>query len=418
MNELAPHLPSFFTVTELNQGVQALLEMHFEDIWITGEVSNLVAPQSGHLYFSLKDPTSQLRAALFKNRNSTASAPLKNGMQILARGQLSLYTPRGDYQFIVREWQLVGHGMLEWQFQQLKEKLSKNGLFDPTHKKPIPMFPKMIGIVTSATGAALQDILNVLKRRMPLIPIRVYPTLVQGTEAASQIVRAIEQAQLESAVDTLILARGGGSLEDLWPFNEEKVATAIHNCPIPIISGIGHEIDFTIADFVADLRAPTPSAAAELVAPDQQDIQNTLRSFRETFQQLIQRLFAQHRREIQFLTHRLDQNSPKRSMQIKAQRLDELRGRLLPTFERLSTRWHQRLHAANQLLKALSPFATLDRGYAIVHDAAGHIIDSAAEAQNSSQLKIQFKDGSIGVKPIQNDAVRDLKSPIECDKVL
>lgn len=258
-----------FTVTRLNSAVRMILEQDLGLVWLTGELSNLAMPSSGHWYFSLKDLGAQVRCAMFKGNNRRVAFRPQDGMQVLVQARVSLYEPRGDYQLIIESMQPAGDGVLALRFEELKRRLGAEGLFDEGRKRPLPREPRAVGLVTSATGAALHDMLTVLKRRAPDLPIFIYPTQVQGSAAIGQIVAAIALANRRAEVDVLIVGRGGGSLEDLWCFNEEVVARAIANSAIPVISAVGHEVDVTISDFAADLRAPTPSAAAELVAPDQ-----------------------------------------------------------------------------------------------------------------------------------------------------
>jgi len=259
------------SVSELNRQAKALLEDGIARVWVEGEVSNLSRPASGHVYFSLKDASAQVSCAWFRQRQRGPTSNLKNGDQVLVFGKVSIYEARGNYQMIIERLEPAGEGELRRKFEALKKKLAVEGLFDEAAKQPIPMLPERIGVVTSPSGAAIRDILTVLRRRFPAIPVIVYPAAVQGIAAKAQIVDAIGAAVRRSECDVLIVGRGGGSLEDMWPFNEEEVAHAIFECPIPVVSAVGHEIDFTIADFVADLRAPTPSGAAELVVPDQAD---------------------------------------------------------------------------------------------------------------------------------------------------
>ena len=257
------------SVSELNRTVRRLLEDDIARIWVEGEISNLARPASGHVYFSLKDEKAQVRCAWFRQRQRGPTIHLKNGDQMLVFGKVSLYEPRGDYQIIVEQVENAGEGELRRRFEALKNKLADEGLFDTERKQPLPALPGRIGVVTSPSGAAIRDILTVLRRRFPAIPVLVYPTAVQGDAAAGEIASAIDTAVRRAECDLLIVGRGGGSLEDLWPFNEEVVARAIAACPIPVISAVGHEVDVTIADFVADVRAPTPSGAAEIAVPDQ-----------------------------------------------------------------------------------------------------------------------------------------------------
>jgi len=257
-----------FTVSRLNREVRVLLERGLGVVWVEGEISNFSQPASGHWYFSLKDRNAQLKCAMFRLRNATTGFTPKAGQQVLARGRISLYEPRGEYQFIAEHLEEAGVGALQRQFELLKTKLAGEGLFAPQIKRALPRFPRRIGVITSPTGAAIRDILHILARRFPPAAVLIYPTAVQGIAAAPAIIGALQTAGLRRECDVLILARGGGSLEDLWAFNDERVARTIRACPIPVVAGIGHEIDFTIADFVADARAPTPSGAAELVVPD------------------------------------------------------------------------------------------------------------------------------------------------------
>ncbi|MDE2196596.1 MAG: exodeoxyribonuclease VII large subunit, partial [Gammaproteobacteria bacterium] len=269
----APGTPErqVFSVSRLNHEARALLEGGFPLLWVEGELSNLSRPASGHLYFSLKDAAAQVRCALFRNRATLLRCKPAEGMQVLVRARVSLYEPRGDFQLIVEHMEDAGHGALQRAFEQLRQKLAGEGLFDPAHKKPLPAMPGIIGVVTSPSGAALRDILSVIRRRQPSARVILYPAPVQGEGAGAKLAAMIRTASARAECDVLIIARGGGSLEDLWAFNEEAVARAIHACALPIISGVGHEIDFTIADFVADARAPTPTAAAELVTPDRNE---------------------------------------------------------------------------------------------------------------------------------------------------
>ena len=277
MNGYDPKTTQVISVSDLNRTTRQLLEEAYGSIWIQGELSNVAKPRSGHVYFSLKDEFSQVRCALFKNKSGLTFDPC-DGLQVVAKATVSLYEPRGDYQLIISQLILGGEGALQRAFELLKNKLDKAGLFDLKNKKPIPKFPQKIAVITSPTSAAIRDILTVLNRRYPIAEVCIYPTLVQGADAARNIIQALELANKHFYCDVIILARGGGSLEDLWPFNEEGVAKAIAQSVIPIISGIGHEPDVTIADFVADLRAATPTAAAEHAVPNIVDIQCTTQS--------------------------------------------------------------------------------------------------------------------------------------------
>ncbi|MGB7397419.1 MAG: exodeoxyribonuclease VII large subunit, partial [Candidatus Macondimonas sp.] len=289
---LAPPADSVYSVSRLNREARILLEGGLPLLWVMGEISNFSQPSSGHWYFTLKDAQAQVRCAMFRNRNQGLGLRPQNGMQVQVRVRVSLYEPRGEFQLIAEQMQPAGEGALRLAFEALKARLAAEGLFDASLKRPLPAYPHTIGVITSPTGAALRDILHVLNRRYPLARVVFYPVPVQGVDAAPQIVQALRLAGERAECDVLILARGGGSLEDLWAFNEEIVARAVRACPLPVVSGVGHEIDFTIADFVADLRAPTPSAAAESVVPDGSDL---LRRF-DQYQQRLSTL-ARHRVE-------------------------------------------------------------------------------------------------------------------------
>ena len=323
-----------YTVSRLNREVRVLIERGLGVIWVEGELSNLSVPSSGHWYFSMKDRDAQLRCAMFRQRNMTVGFTPKAGQHILARGRISLYEPRGDYQFIIEHLEEAGVGALKREFERLKAKLAAEGLFALERKRSLPRFPRRIGVVTSPTGAALRDILHILARRYPPAAVLIYPTPVQGAAAVPSIVAAIEMASARAECDVLILARGGGSLEDLWAFNDERVARAIRACTVAIVSGVGHEIDFTIADFVADARAPTPSGAAELVAPDRI-------ACLEALARTMDRLSACIRRELRSVASRFDGASlrlklahPGIRLTQHAQRLDDLEQRLTAFVQR------------------------------------------------------------------------------------
>lgn len=319
---------NIFTVTQLNYSVRNLLEMELGQIWLTGEISNFSSPVSGHWYLTLKDEQAQVRCAMFRMKNQRVAFRPQNGMQVLVRASVSLYEPRGDYQVIIESMQPAGDGLLQQQFDALKAKLAAEGLFAQSHKKPIPPFVKRVGIVTSASGAALQDILQILARRDPSLEIVIYPTLVQGKDAAQEIVAMIALANARCECDVLIVGRGGGSLEDLWCFNEEMVARAIFASEIPIISAVGHETDVTIADFVADLRAPTPSAAAELVSRDSQELTRRLQHQFDKISLAFDRLWAAKQQQFHQLSHRLKLQHPTKQLLLQRQSLEQLQRQL------------------------------------------------------------------------------------------
>jgi exodeoxyribonuclease VII large subunit len=392
---LAP-VRDVYTVSRLNREARGILERGFATIWLEGELSNLARPASGHWYFSLKDANAQIRAAMFRQRNMNAGFVPKDGLHVLVRARVSLYEPRGDYQLIVEHMEEAGEGALRRQFEELKNRLLRAGLFAEEHKRKLPALPRRIGVVTSPTGAAIRDVLHILKRRFPAIPVLIFPVPVQGAAAAPAIAEALREAGERGDCDVLILARGGGSLEDLWAFNDERVARAIYDCPIPVVCGIGHEIDFTIADFVADVRAPTPSGAAELVAPDQ-------RVWRRAFADLLARLdhfartlLARRSELLEWLGKRLAQAHPGARLAQQAQRLDDFGERLrLATVHRLEVK-RGRLNTAVRALHAVSPLATLERGYAVVtREPGGALLRSALAVRPDERLRIRVADGSV-----------------------
>jgi exodeoxyribonuclease VII large subunit len=429
-----------FSVGRLNAEARALLEGAFPLIWVQGELSNVSRPGSGHLYFTLKDATAQVRCAMFRGNNRFLKFRPEDGQQVLVRANLSLYEARGDYQLIVQSMEEAGDGALQRAFEELKQKLAAEGLFDAAHKIDLPVLPKRIGVVTSPTGAAIRDILSVLGRRFPAIPVLIYPVPVQGTGAGAEIAAAIRRADRRRDCDVLIVARGGGSLEDLWAFNEEVVARAIHDCGIPVVSGVGHEIDFTIADFVADRRAPTPSVAAEMVSPDRTEWLNQLRALDAELYKRLQRRLERSNERLDWLGKRLQQQHPGQRLRQRAQRLDELEQRLRsaartdlrhrradlatlnarlqrhhpgPRLQRLrdretalarrlrtATRTHlqqlrQRLSGVMRALDAVSPLATLERGYAIVTSADGQVLRDAAQVQRGDTITARLAHGRM-----------------------
>lgn len=430
-----------YTVSRLNREVRALLDRQFPLLWVEGEISNLSRPGSGHLYFTLKDRDAQVRCAMFKPRNQLLSFAPLDGMQVLVRARISLYEPRGDYQLVVEHMEEAGDGALRRAFDELKKRLDNEGLFDPAHKKPLPRLPQRIGIITSPTGAAIRDILSILRRRFPAIPALIYPVPVQGVSAAPEIARMVRLAANRRECDVLIVARGGGSLEDLWAFNEEIVARAIHACPIPVVSGVGHETDVTIADFVADHRAATPSAAAELVSPNGAEWLQAFITLENRLSSHARRFLSSKAQSLLWLEKRLAQQHPGRRLHDQGQRLDELEQRLVlslrnqlrHTSARLSAiraqlyrhdpsrrlqhlqlqrdnlshrllqaiqhrleRHRQQLTAASRSLDAVSPLATLQRGYAIVQRQADGAIVRNIEAVNlGDKMEARVAEGRL-----------------------
>lgn len=350
-----------YTVSRLNQAVRQLLEGGFPLIWLEGEVSNLSRPASGHVYFSLKDSQAQVRCALFRQRALLLNGDLANGRQLLVRARISLYEPRGDYQLIIEYLEEAGAGARRLAFEELCQRLAREGLFDPARKRPLPDVPRRIGVITSPTGAAIRDVLSVLRRRFPALPVLLYPTLVQGADAGARIAQAIELASQRQDCEVLLLVRGGGSSEDLAAFNEESVARAIAACRIPLVSGIGHEIDLTLADLAADVRAPTPSAAAELVSPDRLE-------WLQRFTRLEEHLTTAQRRRLQageqrwqVLAQRLLRQQPGRRLQDRAQRLDELEQRLRRALQQRLEQWQTRLKGLTVQLRLQTPLPRLER---------------------------------------------------------
>lgn len=382
-----------YTVSQLNSEVKRLLESAFNTVCLIGEISNFVQSQAGHAYFSLKDRNTQVRCALFSRTASQLKFALENGQQILIQARVSLYEARGDFQLIIQHVEAVGDGALQRAFEQLKKKLSLEGLFAPENKKPLPTCPQTIGVITSPTGAAIRDILHVLNRRCPSIRIIIYPTLVQGQQAAEQIAKMLQLANQRNECDLLILARGGGSLEDLWPFNEEIVARAIFESQLPIVTGVGHEIDFTIADFVADHRAPTPSAAAESTSPDSAAWQRQLQQHWQHLVWLIQHHIQQKQQALTALKQRL--RHPQQQLNDYQQRLQQLLHQLKFAMAQHLKSKQQSLQTLVQQLNAISPLNTLKRGYAIATDSNDHVITNAQAIAEKDVLQLRLAHGKL-----------------------
>jgi exodeoxyribonuclease VII large subunit len=350
-----------YTVARLNREARELLESGFASLWVEGEISNLARPPSGHLYFTLKDAAAQVSCALFRNRAGRLGFRIENGTQVLARAQVSLYEARGNFQLIVDHLEEAGDGALRRAFEQLKQRLHAEGLFDPSHKRELPAWPRCIGVITSPSGAAIRDVLTVLKRRFPAIPVIIYPTLVQGETAAGQIVAALQTADRRAECDVLLLTRGGGSLEDLWPFNDERVARAVYASGLPVVSAVGHEIDTVISDFVADRRAPTPSAAAELLSPDSHQLNTRFDRLRQQLEGRVARMLQQRRERLDWLARRVMQCDPGRRLLQQNQRLDELQQRLTRAWQHARSRWQARIEAGYARLRQHSPQQRLER---------------------------------------------------------
>ena len=430
-----------FTVQQLNREVKELLQQNFPLIWVEGEISNIARPASGHIYFSLKDEYAQVRCAMFRNANRKLPFQPEDGMHVLVRARVGIYEPRGDYQLNIERMEEAGIGILQRKFDELKQKLSREGLFDQDNKKALPAYPNSLGIITSATGAALRDILSVLKRRFPLVQIRVYAVQVQGEQSAKAIIKAIQAINQEKECEVIILARGGGSIEDLWSFNEESVARAIYTSNLPIVTGIGHEVDFTIADFVADMRAATPSAAAELVVPHQHELIETLEQYNNALIYMIQDKIGNFYQSVDWFTQRLEYLHPEQIIARNKDKLTELKRRafsalqlkisyqhsnldkLLVRFENQSPKSllqaaninltnlrqilirvvhnqieqkSQQLATLSRTLNAISPLGTLNRGYAIVTKALNkQVLRNADDVDSGEKILIRLAQGSL-----------------------
>ena len=438
MNSSAEHV---YTPSELNREAKLHLEAGFPRILLEAEISNLSRPPSGHLYFTLKDSRAQIRCAMFRSSASRTRVRAENGMNVLARGRISLYEPRGDYQFIVEGLQEAGEGALQRRFEELKNKLDAEGLFDAAHKQQLTPYPSRIGLITSPGGAAVRDLLHVLERRWPVAQVRLYPVMVQGVEAPAEICRAIEAAGRQGWAEALIVGRGGGSLEDLMAFNEETVARAVFACQIPVISAVGHETDFSICDFVADLRAPTPSAAAELATPDQTVLKEAFARHYRQLQRRIQDRVLRDTQRLDHVSHRLQQQHPANRLAEQLRRVESLGGSLQKNMQRfladrslkletlsrrlkvhqpdrkladLLVRVNTALHSIERLtnnaikskhdklgdlartLHAVSPLETMGRGYAIVTSGeSGKLISSISQAVSGDDVFARLKDGSL-----------------------
>lgn len=390
--------PTTLSVSQLNRQARTLLESHFDFVWVEGEISNFAAPSSGHWYFSLKDGSAQVRCAMFRNKNQRLKLNPKNGDAVRLRCRVSLYEGRGEFQLIAEFMEPAGAGALQAAFERLKARLASEGLFENSQKKAVPEFINHLGVITSPTGAAIHDILTVLKRRCPGIAVSIIPVAVQGQNAAPEISSAIARVnrwQREGTVslDALIVGRGGGSLEDLWAFNEEMVVRAIADSELPIVSAVGHEIDFTIADMVADARAATPSAAAEMLSPDQREWQNQLKVTEHRLQQFIRRKISDTARELENLRRRL--RHPGHQLREQSQRLDDLEQRLQTAMQRKLEYAGTRLAHLGQMLDSLSPLRSLQRGYAILTDASGNIVTNASALSQGDAVQAVLAKGRL-----------------------
>ncbi|MEZ4752252.1 MAG: exodeoxyribonuclease VII large subunit [Bdellovibrionota bacterium] len=388
------------TVSKLNRLIRGHIENSFFDVFVRGEISNLRRPGSGHGYFVLKDQTSQLRAVIFRPFLSRLKFDLEDGMEVILHGKVTVYEARGDYQIVCDAVEPVGVGALQLAFEQLKNKLGKEGLFDPSRKKTLPYLPKRIGIITSPTGAAIRDMLHVLGRRFPKTEVLLFPASVQGDRAAGEIVEALRKAEYWCAnepdrkLDLLIVGRGGGSIEDLWPFNEERVARALSQCSIPTISAVGHEIDFTISDFVADRRAPTPSAAAEIAVPEFTELQSKVQAFQRQLGYLMQRRLEDCRVRVDHLRERLV--DPREAVREQKRQLIDKQNQMARLMSHRIQIQRGRLTAAIQLLNSLSPLAVLNRGYSLTRlKATDSLLRSIDDAAQGDTLRTRVADGEL-----------------------
>ena len=392
-----------YSVGELTQLIKESLEGQFPSVWVSGEISNFVHHRSGHMYFTLKDKRAEIKAVMFKGNNQYLHFRPENGMQVLIQGRISVYEQRGYYQIVATRMEPAGIGTLYLAFEALKKQLAAEGLFAPEVKQKLPPYPRRIGVITSATGAAFRDIIKVLQHRAPHVQIILRPTLVQGDTAADDIVQALLEFTAYSQVDVLIVGRGGGSLEDLWPFNEEAVARAFFSCPIPIISAVGHETDTTIADLVADLHAPTPSAAAELVAPSQNELLGNLDYFMETLTMLVSREIEKRQQQLDNLIDRYGFRQPLELLDLTEERLERLMKDLFKSTQIRWALWQSQLAGIEQRLQTLNPNAILARGYALaVRASDGWIIRKPQDIQLGQSFNLHLAEGKIQAQKTAN----------------
>ena len=428
------------TVSQLNRKAKNLLEQGIARLWVEGEISNLSRPASGHIYLSLKDENAQVSAAWFRQRQRRPAIGFKNGDKVLAYGRVSIYEARGNYQLIIEQMEPAGEGVLKQRFDALKKKLLAEGLFDEDRKQELPSLPSRIGVITSPSGAAIRDIVSVLRRRFPAVPVVVYPAAVQGEAAPGELMAALDTAIQRDECDVLIIGRGGGSLEDLWAFNDEALARAISECPIPIVSAVGHEVDFTISDFVADLRAPTPSGAAEIVVPSQHDWLRRVNTLAVRIGRIGERAVQDRAQELDWLGKRLFAASPEATLRRQHNSLRENRSRIAAAMrtqllelqndaqalrsdlmqqspalavqrsigqlatlrQRLGSGVHDalsdvthRIALLGRALNSVSPLATLDRGYAIVLNEEGKALTNAAQASTGDEIRARLSKGEL-----------------------
>lgn len=385
-----------FTVTEITNAVKETLEQNIGKVWIKGEISNHSSPASGHIYFTLKDDTNQIKVAVF--RGSMRSAGLEDGQKVTVFGRLSIYGKRSEYQLIGEEVHVIGVGELLVEFEKLKKKLQEKGLFEQSHKRKIPKFPNKIAVITSKTGAVIRDIINVTERRYRLAEILLYPVMVQGEEAPPQIIKAIKDVNQIEGVDLIILARGGGSPEDLWAFNDEKLAYAIYESDIPVISAVGHEVDFTIADFVADLRAPTPSAAAEMAVPDTGELLNMLSNTARRLVNSLSNKVSVHERRLEAIAKSYAFKIPFEMYKDHAIRVDEISAGITKAVENMARVKSETADILSGKLELLNPLGILKKGYSVAYDSFGNIIKDASALEAGAAVSVRLHKGGFDAK--------------------
>ncbi len=400
--------PKSKSVTEINEYIKWLIdgEMQLQDIYVVGELSNFKKHTTGHCYFSLKDEKSEIRAIMFSSNARKLGFVPENGIKVIVHARVGVYAQGGSYQLYVDAMQPDGIGSLYLAYEQLKDKLSKEGLFDERYKKPIPRYPKRIGVITSPTGAAIRDIINVTKRRYPCVQLVVFPTLVQGPDAPAELTRAVEYFNISNNVDTIIIGRGGGSIEDLWAFNDEGLARAIYRSNIPVISGVGHEIDFTICDFVSDIRAATPSAAAEIATPDINDINNLLNGFNYRFSSAFKGLISSYRNKLDDLAKSKVFLKPETMLDVPKMRFFAIAEKLESSIKSLYSAKKGQFAEINGKLAMLNPMSVISRGYGAVFKEDGSVIKSIREVNGGDIISIKISDGKLNATVNSREEVK------------
>ncbi len=390
-------------VSDVNRAVRDIVENSLLPFWLRGEVGSFVAHRSGHVYLTLKDDKTQIRAVFFKGADICRRLGIGNGSRVEGHGNLTVYEARGEYQFSIRQLRAAGLGDFQRQFEELKKKLTAEGLFDPERKRPIPMLPRSIGVVTSPSGAAIRDFLQIINRRFPDVRIRIYPAAVQGAGAAKQVAAGVDFFSRTGGVDVVVVTRGGGSMEDLWPFNDETLARSIAACRIPVISAVGHEIDFTIADFAADLRVPTPSAAAELVIGKREELSRRLERFEKDLAAVLQNAVTSARNRLDRAAGSFVFREPRHLVEMKRQQLDEYETRIGNAARNALFQRNNRLERLSGMLAALNPARQLERGYAILWDPAAAAPVTSCQVPPGTRLQAKLSDGDLAVEVVAPD---------------